>query len=330
MLNAAYYPQLRAVLLEIEAFLQAWDPDQAHYRLMQRSLAKLRQDFLSDKIFPAMVVPTLAWKALGREESSALHVLNAAHFLFYAFLDLTDDVEDDELEDPLWHQLGKPIAINAGTSLMFAGLLMLDRLALHKIKTQRIETLRRMFIASGWFLSVGQHRDLASARALSLSAEDVLTTHRLKTGSSVRLYLESAAVLAGAKPVQQQHFAELGKNMGVMVQCIGDWRNLQAPISSDLGNHCQSLPLVLLQERLQPADRETFEAALLGAVRSETAFGANEVMRHLLGRYGIVEPLNQLLTRARNHALEQLEWLRRGGCETQALEKFVKRFAPIA
>lgn len=329
MLNEVYYPQLRAVLFQIEAFLAVWDPDQSHYRLIQRALAKLRQDFLADKIFPAMVVPTLAWKALGRLEGPALHTLNAAHFLFYAFLDLTDDVEDQELKDPIWTQLGAPLAINAGTSLLFGALLMLDRLTECKVKTRQVEALRRLFIEAGWFLTVGQHRDLASSRAYHLSADDVLKTHRLKTGTSVRLYLESAALLAGAKAPQQKYFAVLGEAMGVMVQIIGDWRNLQQPISSDLHNRCQSLPLVLLQQHLPITDLEIYQAAILGATRESTAIGANDVIRHLLHKHKISKPLNELLSQSRNKALESLENLRRSGCEVRELHQFVSRFAPI-
>lgn len=329
MLNAAYYPQLRAVLLEIEALLAGWDPDAEHRRLLQRCLGKLRQDFLADKIFPAMVVPTLAWRALGHAETPALYVLNAAHFMFYAFLDLTDDVEDGELSGPFWHQQGAAVATNAGTSLLFGSLMLLDRLGRHRVRASRIEALRAMFIEAGWFLTIGQHRDLVSARAGRLKYQDVLTTHRLKTGTSVALYLASAARLAGAGTRQMRQFEALGRQIGLMVQIIGDWRNLQAGHSSDLANHCQSLPLVLLRERLNAADAEQLDAIWSGAGRPGTDLGANLALRHLLAKYRIDEPLNQLLAHSRNLALEQVEWLRRGGCHSAELLGFVQRFEPV-
>ena len=319
MRNKDFYPQFRAVLCEIEAWLQERDVDETHHRLMQRALGKLRRDFLADKVFPAMLVPTLAWQALGRQESDALYVLNAAHFLFYAFLDLTDDVEDHELSDPLWQQLGEPLAINAGTSLLFAALLMLDRLEKAGIRQKRIEQLRRLFSEAGWALTIGQHRDLASWRWQDLDTAFVLETHKLKTGTSVRLYLESAALLAGAKPAQQQHFAALGQNLGLMVQILGDWLNLQQPLSSDLKNHCQSLPLVLLRQQLPLTDADTFQAAWTGAADPSTALAANTVIRHLLHKHAIAGPMNALLSHYRQRALEELERLRRSGCEVEEI-----------
>lgn len=326
MLNAKFYPQLRAVLSEIEAFMSMWQRDEAHYRLLQRALGKLRRDFFSDKVFPAMVVPTLAWQSLRRDESQALYLLNAAHFLFYAFLDLTDDVEDGELDDPLWQQLGAPIATNAGTSFCFAALLMLDRLASHGVKPKQVAELKTMFVESGWFLTIGQHRDLASARHTDLDAAAVLETHRLKTGTSVRLYLESAAVLARAKPAQREHFAALGESLGVMVQIIGDWINVQRPYSSDLANHCQSLPLVLLRRALPLDDRDVFQAAWLAAPKDQAA---HMVMRHLLRKHEVAIAMDELLDARRSRVLESIEALRRSGCEVRDLERFVARFGSI-
>ena len=326
MRNRAAFPQFRAVLVEIETLLAAIEPDQQHYRLMQRVLGKLRQDFFADKIFPALVVPTLAWRALGRSENQALYILNAAHFLFYAFLDLTDDVEDHELNDPLWGQLGDPIAINAGTSLLFAALLMLDRLADQGVKTGRLSQLHRLFTQAGWYLSIGQHRDLASWRTAELSVAEVLETHRLKTGTSVRLYLESAALLAGAKSAQQASLAALGEALGVMVQILGDWINLQRPLSSDLQNHCQSLPLALLRQKLPSDAREVYLAAWLGAPKDAAA---HDIMRHLLVRYDVAPEINRLLAQYRERALSALEQLRRSGCDVTDLRAFLDRFQPI-
>lgn len=326
MLNQTYYPIFREVLRETELLLSELHEDDSHYRLLQRALGKLRQDFLKDKVFPALIVPGLAWQALGREESRALWVLNAAHYLFYAFLDLTDDIEDRELTDPLWRQLGDPLAINAGTGLLFASLLMLDRLKGEVKSARTIDALRRLFILAGWQLTAGQHRDLASSRVGALSVEEVLRTHELKTGTSVALYLESAALLAGAKPAQRRHFAALGRALGVMVQIRGDWVNVLTPFSSDLANACQSLPLALLNQRLDVKDAEVYQAVQLRAAEDPAA---HDIMRHLLAKYAVAGPMHELLEARRTDVLTLLAKLERSGCEIEALNGFVERFQPI-
>lgn len=326
MLNQTYYPVFREVLRETELLLSELHEDDSHYRLLQRSLGKLRQDFLKDRVFPALIVPGLAWQALGRENSRALWVLNAAHYLFYAFLDLTDDIEDHELTDPLWRQLGDPLAINAGTGLLFASLLMLDRLKGEVKSARTIDALRRLFILAGWQLTAGQHRDLASSRAGVLSAETVLRTHQLKTGTSVGLYLESAALLAGAKPAQRRHFAALGRALGVMVQIRGDWVNVLTPFSSDLANGCQSLPLALLRGRLEGQDKDIYLAALQQAPQDQAA---HDIVRHLLNKYTVTEPMHELLEARRTEVMSLLKRLQGSGCEIAELERFVARFQPI-
>ncbi len=328
MLNQRYYPVFREVLIETEHLLAELHEDDGHYRVLQRALGKLRQDFLNDRVFPALIVPGLAWQALGLEDSRALYVLNAAHYLFYAFLDLTDDVEDHELDDPLWRQLGEPLAINTGTSLLFASLLMLDRLKGQVKSHKTIETLKTLFIKAGWQLTAGQHRDLASGRSQSLSAEDVLRTHQLKTGTSVGLYLESAALLAGAKPKQRKLFAELGRHLGVMVQIRGDWVNVMTPFSSDFANACQSLPLALLSQCLNQsqADQAIYQAAQLRAAQDQAA---HDIVRHLLKKHAVAEPMHELLEAQRQEVNRLLSRLEKNDCDISALTSFISRFQPI-
>lgn len=317
---------LQAVLYNIEETLIRWQKDDYHTRLIQRALGKLRQDFLSDKVIPALVAPTMAWRALRGKDLPALYVLNTAHFLFYAFLDLTDDAEDHDLEGVLWQQLGSSLAVNTGSSLLFLSLLSLDLLKSHPPFDQKMEPLRTLFIQSGWHLTVGQHRDLASSRYPDQSAKEVLKTHALKTGSSVKLYLESAALLANASPGQQMALADLGASMGVMGQILGDWHNLQKSFSSDLANHCQSLPLALLRPVLTTDDQEIFQVAYDQAPQDQAA---HTIVRHLLQKYQIAEKVNRCLEQYAQAAWAKISDLQKLNCQTAELEQFLKRFLPV-
>lgn len=325
MLNARFYPAFVALLQQIDSLLDEVSCDTLHERLLQRALDKLRQEFMADKVFPALSVPGLAWQALGRSaEEAQLAVLNAAHFLFYAFLDLTDDVEDRELADPLWQQLGEPLAINTGSSLLFLAELMLTRLTEHGVPAETVYALQCCFSLAGWQLTVGQHRDLSSGRSKRLAPAEVLQTHQLKTGTSVGLYLETPALLAAAPAPVQQGFRQLGQQLGLAGQLRSDWDNLLQPWSSDFGNGCQNYPLACLAQDLKPADEELWQAL---QQRAGTDSAAHDLMRWLLKRYDVHLPVQQALDVALSEADALLTDLAQQSCDMAALHSFVARFA---
>lgn len=324
MLNTRFYNAFAQVLCQIEALLAALSEDLLHYRLLQRALGKLRTEFMKDKIFPALSLPSLTWEALGEApDDPRLAILNAAHLLFYAFLDLTDDVEDHELTDPLWQQLGEPLAINTGTSLLFLSQLMLERLLAYQVTLPTAYALQRRFSRAGWQLTIGQHRDLSSHRA-RLSPADVLQTHRLKTGTSVALYLETPALLAETPEAPQHLLNQLGQQLGLIVQLQGDWYNLLDTWSSDFSNHCQSYPLVCLCHMMCPAD-QTLWSALQPRAHQDQA--THDLMRYLLARYQVHLPVQSTLNQALTEVDALLESLRQQGCQTQGLEHFIQPLA---
>lgn len=326
MLNQRFYPAFAEVLRQIDTLLARVSLDPQHERLLQRALGKLRQEFMDDKVFPALSVPSLAWTALGKApDDPQLTLLNAAHFVFYAFLDLTDDVEDHELADPLWQQVGEPLAINTGTSLLFLAELMLERLLDYGVTTASAYALQRCFSLAGWELTVGQHRDLSSGRSPRLTPAEVFQTHRLKTGTSVALYLETPALLAGAAIPVQQTFRQLGQQLGLAVQLRGDWANLLTPWSSDFGNGCQNYPLACLNAALQTADQSLWQALQQRAANDPAA---HDLMRWLLGRYQIHLQVQQSLDQCLQAAQSLLSQLAAAGCNTQDLQGFVARFSP--
>lgn len=329
MYNQTYFPDFYRMLNQTEHLLGRHIQDDHHYRLIQRALGKLRGEFVQDKVIPALLAPSLCWHALGRESEAAFDGLNAAHFLFYAFLDLTDDAEDQDLDPRLWQNLSNALAVNTGTSLLFLAYLMLQELTLLGVSTAIIARLQQLFSEAGWRLSCGQHRDLAFALSAQAHPDDVLRTHSLKTGTSVSLYLQSAAVLAQATPEQQELMAELGQAMGMMIQIRGDWLDLhdpQDPISSDFKNQCINLPLAILDLDLSEADREIYRASQQTRQQGRTA---HDLMRYLLAKYAIVESADHHLESYRQQAQKRLYCLAQTGCNTQALSHFIKRIIPL-
>jgi len=328
MSNQRFYLLFRQVFLEVELVLRQWQADASQSRQLNTALDKLRRDFFSDKVFPALIGPWLAWQALHPEsQSPALASLGAAHTLFYAFLDLTDDVEDDELSETDWPPGSEPVAINTGTGLLFLSLLTLERLNEHGIPPEVISHLRLMFCQAGWLLTAGQHRDLISPQGVFKHPDEAILTMKLKTGTSVKLYFQTAAHLAGASAEIENIFAQLGEEIGIMSQMRGDFLNIWEYLpSSDLSNRCQTLPVLIGLEQLSEADRETLLTALAKADRDQAA---HTVIRYLLDKANCRAHLNRHLKERLLKTAGYLERLKQAGVQTEELELFLARMRPI-
>lgn len=330
MKNSKYYPAFNQVCIAVENIFQQWSHnDLSHYKLLNLVISKIKDDFFSDKVAPALIGPTLAYRTIKGQLDPGIFKLAAAHFLFYAFLDVTDDVEDEDMTEPFLIQMGDALATNAGTSLLFISLLALDELKAEGISSQLISQIRQQFIEAGWHLTVGQHRDLFSRKTTPISPEDSLETMRLKTGTSVKLYFESAALLAAPqKPSLSHHFALLGESLGVLVQIVGDYLDIFAkPFSDDLNNQCQTLPVILCRERLNLSDLATLEACL-GQVKVDQR--SHMVIRHLITKSNCLEELNQILLKYRNQCLNMADDIQTHfNCPMDAIKAFIERIKPI-
>lgn len=329
MQNARYLTDVLAALAQIDQLLTQQGQDAMHTRLLQHALTRLRDDFIEDRVFSALSLPLLAWQAMPPqlqqrlEDPAALSVLNAAHLLFYAFLDLTDDVEDQELQPRFWQDLGEPLAINTGTSLLFLSQLMLQRLSLYRVESQSIYQLTQAFALAGWRLSCGQHRDLYGWRQPDLKPEDVLQTYRLKSGTSVALYLQGAGLLVDAPADVLEQLTELGLALGVAAQLRGDWLNLQQAWSSDFANGSASYPLLLLQQEMMKQDPKLWRAL---KQRAASDVRAHDLLRWLLSRHRLHQPIEEQLELLLQQAKDRLYQLKLLGGEIGPLESFITRF----
>ncbi len=324
MLNLAYLPRFQRLVQTCDAYLLRCQLDEMHTRLLHRSLQQLTRDFFRDKIIPALTFPALAWDVLGMPEHRDIDTLSAVHFLFYCFLDLTDDVEDQDLEGALWEQLGEAAAINTGTSLLFLSLTLLEEL--EASASVQLE-LHRQFTRAGFLLCAGQHRDLLSHRLPELEVEDALTTHLLKTGSSVGLYLISTATLARAPEEIKQAFYGLGQSLGVAAQIMGDWVDTREPWIPDFVNRCQSVPLLLLKEAASEADAQYLKAL---EYQAKTRAEAHEIYRYLLQKYEVADRLNAHLRQYKQHAREYLRVLNQAGYDTGVFADFLERYREVS
>lgn len=324
MRNQQYLPGFLALLAEVDHLLHRSALDPLHRRLLQHSLDILRQDFFEDKLIPALLFPILAREALGVSPAPVFNQLGAAHFLFYGFLDITDDVEDRDLKGLLWQDLGEPAAINIGSSLLFLSQQMLHEM---DIPAPLKLALLASFSEAGYLLTVGQHRDLLSARNPAQGVQGSLNTHLLKTGSSIALYLVTSAQLAGASSRMIEAFESLGHDVGVLMQIFGDWRDTEKKDSPDFANGCESVPLQLLRAHVDDADRAYLERLLLEA-KNHTPLPF-ELYRYLLRKYQIRGVVNQWISHYHKQAVSHLQTLEGLGCEVESFYDFLARFKPL-
>lgn len=322
MRNQRYLPELLSTLRVVDDWLLRSELDPLHRRLLQQSLAPLRQDFFADKLIPALIFPVLTWEAMEQEPQTAFVQLAAVHFLFYGFLDLTDDVEDRDLSGALWEDVGEGAAINAGTSLLFLSLNLLH--ALPVSASVKLD-LHRQFSEAGYCLTVGQQRDLLSHRWPEQGIAEVLQTHLLKTGSSVALYLRSTATLAGATAMQCQQWEALGHALGIGAQILGDWRDTEDTPGSDFANGCESVPLQLLRQRVDAKDAAFLAQLLVQARHGQEEALPFDMYRYLLRKYAVREAVLDLMGVYQQRIEASLQALAKTGINTAGFHPFVER-----
>lgn len=182
----------------------------------------------------------------GRLDQRAVH-LGAFCMAYLCSGDLFDDVQDDDLAGKPHADTGSAIAVNSALALMF---LAFDELryvlqlepdaALH---ARYLEAFNRVSL-----IGVGcQHADLLGARAVT-SPADVLERDRGKT-SSVALFLECGALLAGCSAATLTTYREVGGELAQMTQIVDDVRDVYGKsFSPDVATDKISFPVACLLE----------------------------------------------------------------------------------
>jgi geranylgeranyl pyrophosphate synthase len=173
--------------------------------------------------------------------------------LYVCALDLFDDVQDDDLAGKPHADTGPAFAINSAICLLFLGL---DELG----KAIELETdagirlgLLRTFNRTSVIAVGAQHRDLLAEDGAT-SLEDVVARDQGKT-SSVGLFLECGALLAGCSPKTVTLYRQMGENLASLVQIVDDLRDIYGKDRSpDLESGKLTYPVACLLN-LSTADR---------------------------------------------------------------------------
>jgi len=249
----------------------------------ERALAEITRDILSrpSHQFRARMC-ALAWRlADGEGEVPAL--LPFLVEVIHAGSLIVDDIEDGSRErrgGPCLHLLhGTPLALNAGTWMYFWALELVQQVPLVASLQER---LRRALADTMYGCHLGQSLDL-SVRVGALPRGDVYravaSTTALKTGALMELAARLGALAAGAGEPRVDALARFGRRLGIGLQMLDDFGNLNAPHAEDasgksledLRNGRPTWPWALAAEEL---DEPEF-ARLQASARALLAEGAD-------------------------------------------------------
>lgn len=216
------------------------------------------------RIRPAVAV--LAALAVGGSAAQAAPVA-AAIELLHNFTLIHDDIQDESPtrrhRPTVWHLWDIGQAINAGDALFAAAHLPFFQLPGLGIDPAVTLQLLEAFETTTIEIVAGQTLDLGFEGRSDVSGDDYLEMIAGKTAAIVRYAAWAGARLGGANDEVADQFATFGLALGIGFQirddALGIWGATadtgKAP-ADDIRRRKQSLPILLLQERVDPATRD--------------------------------------------------------------------------
>jgi hypothetical protein len=232
------------ILRRLEEGLALCGDDALTYRLLQRAFHKVADNLLAGLYYPSADLARLSYESHSGRFDEPIAQLCAAFAAFFGAVELVDCVEDHELPDDPWQEVGWEIALNTGISCIFLAGRMIARLSELGVPDKTVLRLQNLVARQGWALALGQTRDLARQDG---DESAVLETYKGKTGSSVALYVAAGAILAGADEVTAVAWHQVGERLGVLIQLHNDYFDaFVAERSFDIENGSHTLPLVHL------------------------------------------------------------------------------------
>ena len=219
------------------------------------------------RIRPAVAL--LAAGAAGGDPLAAAPV-GAALELLHNFTLIHDDVQDESParrhRPTVWSLWGIGQAINAGDALFAAAHLPFYRLPGEGVSAELtlrlLEAFDRMTIA----IVEGQTLDLGFEARADILPADYLGMIAGKTAAIVRYAAWAGALLGGASDAAAERWADFGLALGLGFQIrddlLGIWGDpgeTGKAAADDIRRRKQSLPILLLRQRSNPAKRKELD-----------------------------------------------------------------------
>lgn len=252
----------------------------------------------------------------------------AAWYLFYIAADIMDDVEDQDVADPWWAELGPGGAINAASGLFFSASAILQNLYLEKdISHRSAAEIARYFHNSFLVMCSGQHRDLVTK---SPGLDEYWEIALAKSGTFFGLACRSGARLATGDQDRLEGFEGYGVHLGALIQIMDDLEDLHALQTASLADlqipNYHSLPVAYSLEVLPAAQKARLQECLKEAAHNLRAVGE---AWELVEQSGAAVYLLAEIERHRSQALSSLAQAQPIPPAKEILISYINTIAPV-
>ena len=263
------------------------------------------------RVRPAVAL--LAAGAAGGDPAVAAPVA-AALELLHNFTLIHDDIQDESPtrrhRPTVWSLWGSKQAINAGDALFAAAHLPLYALPSRGVSADLTMRLLAAFDRMTIAIVEGQTNDLQFEERADVMPEEYLAMIGGKTAAIVRYAAWAGALLGGSSEADADRWDAFGLALGLGFQIhddlLGIWgataETGKAP-ADDIRRRKQSLPILLLRERLPGEERAMLDA--LYAAESIDPVGVDAVLS-LLAREGIQAEVAHEVARYHDQAIRAL------------------------
>ena len=274
--------------------------NEEHYKIISYALAKIQAAILDNIEVPCLYAPLCVYKSIKNKFSSDIYIVAASCTLFYLFLDLMDDIEDNEIKDTIWEEIGVAEGINTANSYIFLSFSILDNFK----NKARINDLRNEIWKWGSVLTLGQGKDIASGRKKNMTVDDCFKIIRQKSGASVQMYSRMGAMAATENKEIIEMYGKAGEYWGMGLQIYGDYVNIwEKTLSTDLLSQKITLPVAYGLEMATDKQRQTLMLALGHA---DTDLIAHTAIRQILERTGTKEYILSQIKKYKSKAIKVL------------------------
>ena len=256
----------------------------------------------------------------------------AAVELLHNFTLVHDDIQDESSHrrhrETVWRHWGTARAINVGDALFAAAHTALYALAEppSAVPAERVLAIARDFDRTALRIVEGQHLDLAHEGRWDGGVARYLTMISGKTAAIMDFAARAGATLAGAAGDTVDLFGRFGLALGLAFQIRDDLLGIWGaqgvtgkPAADDIRRRKQSLPIVALDERADPAVRE--ELRRLWAAPLDEA-GVARVLA-LLDAAGIARECQGYVSRYHDEARAALDDLAARGVRVERLRAYL-------
>jgi geranylgeranyl pyrophosphate synthase len=210
-------------------------------------------------------LPGLSCQAAGGHPEWA-DDLTVAWLLFYSAAHLMDKVQDQDMPDPWWEEMGTGAALSAATGLYSSGSLALCALYHHPDRSRIAPEITKNFYDCLLMMASGQYNELTVS---ILSLEKYWEFASAKSGVFFALAAREGARLATDDGAQLANFDRFGYHLGLLTQIRDDLDDVCPPSATftygQRREMSRSLPVVYALSVLPAQDCEYLRQCLKAA-----------------------------------------------------------------